>query len=58
MVSLSITSQRQKYLVGCYLSGRPTGVHSENEISVVVIAVGGTTAGVIEGELTGVQTGN
>lgn len=41
-----------------HLSGRPTGVGSEDKISVVLIAEGGTTGGVIEGELTRVQTGN
>lgn len=37
-----------------YLSLGPTGVCSEDEISVTVVAVGGTTAGVIKHKLTGV----
>ena len=41
-----------------HLSGRPTRVPSEDEVRVAVVAVGGTTAGVVEGELTGIQTGN
>jgi len=41
-----------------YLSGRPTGVCSEDKISVLVVAVCGATGGVSEGEPSGVQTGN
>ena len=51
------TSASGKYLA-CHLSCRPAGAPSEDKICVAVVAVGGTTGGVSEGELTGVQTGN
>lgn len=35
-----------------YLSGCSAGVRSEDKISIAVVAVGGTTAGVFEDELT------
>lgn len=41
-----------------YPSGCPAGASSEDKISMAVVAVGGTTAGVSEDKLTGVQTGN